>query len=162
MSRFKYQQFLTPPNPGKCRSFQAERNGRVLRLPRRPPRPEDSRPSSTCRSTRSRPPRPSRISGTRRSQVYTVRSPPKSFSSQFNERIILGPKRGALWPPWPLPRPILLFLKMGHPFLLIFSLLRTEITIFTTNRCEKYMVLGFQPTTFRTWVSTVSDPFMVF
>ena len=51
---------------------------------------------------------------------------------------------------------VVVILKMGHPRPLfrLFSSFHTDITIFTTNICEKmniqYMVLGFEPTTFRT------------
>ena len=48
-----------------------------------------------------------------------------------------------------------LFLKMGQPrplFRFIFRSFQTNITIFTTNICEKmsiqYMVPGFEPMTF--------------
>ena len=49
---------------------------------------------------------------------------------------------------------------MGHPRPLysLFSSFPTNITIFTTNKCEKisihYMVLGFEPMTFGTLVSS--------
>ena len=53
------------------------------------------------------------------------------------------------------------FLKMGHSRTLfhLFSSFQTNITIFTTNVCEKYSssrykVLGFEPTIFRTRVSS--------
>ena len=45
---------------------------------------------------------------------------------------------------------------MGHrrPLFRLFSSFKTDITIFITNVCEKmsiqYLVLGFEPTTFRT------------
>ena len=43
------------------------------------------------------------------------------------------------------------FFKMGHPLI---SSFQTNITIVTTNKCEKmsiqYTVLGFEPTTFGT------------
>ena len=49
--------------------------------------------------------------------------------------------------------------NMGHPptlFLLYFVF--SNIKIFTTNKCEtmsiQYLVLRFEPTTFRTWVSS--------
>ena len=47
------------------------------------------------------------------------------------------------------------FQKMGHsrPLFLLFSSFQTNITIFTTNICEKlYKEQGCEPTTFRTWV----------
>ena len=46
--------------------------------------------------------------------------------------------------------------KWANPslFFVYFRSFQTSITIFTTNICEKmsiqYMVLGFEPTTFRT------------
>ena len=43
-------------------------------------------------------------------------------------------------------------------FCVYFRSFQTNITIFSTNICEKmsiqYTVLGFEPTTFRTWVSS--------
>ena len=55
-----------------------------------------------------------------------------------------------------LLRPLSTFLKWGIPrrLLRLFLSFQTNITIFTTNKCEKmsiqYMVLGFEPTTFVT------------
>ena len=49
-----------------------------------------------------------------------------------------------------------MFFKMAHPrpLFIYFRLFQTNITIFTTNKCEKmsiqYTVLGFEPTTFGT------------
>ena len=51
-------------------------------------------------------------------------------------------------------------LKIGHPRTLFsfFRLFQTNITNFTTNKCEKmsiqYMAPRFKPTTFGTWVSS--------
>ena len=54
----------------------------------------------------------------------------------------------------------LFFKKWANPglFFVYFWSFQTNITIFTTNICEKmsiqYTVLGFEPTTFGTWVSS--------
>ena len=42
----------------------------------------------------------------------------------------------------------------GPSFLFLFSSFQKNITIFTTNRCEKCPVLGFEHMTFGTWVSS--------
>ena len=55
-----------------------------------------------------------------------------------------------------------LFLKKNRPtpasFSFIFGLFKQTLQIFNTNICEKmsiqYTVLGFEPTTFGTWVSS--------
>ena len=55
--------------------------------------------------------------------------------------------------------PVCVFSKNGHsqPLYRLFLSFQTNITICTTNKCEKmsiqYMVLWFEHTTFRSWVS---------